>query len=573
MDRLFDDAWAGLPGPAVPDGPATPAGRGVLDHSFPVRVAALLRSRPIADLITGATRQEWPGGVYDLATLALAAIDLVVAHQGFEDETTYADAVEELERLARTAAPHRPRPEHLRVARYTVDGLLNRSGRAAPFTYRISDYTADDAGHRQRQIQFRLLVEREDPARGDVVLNATGDAINALVGGLEFEVEDEQVANEILLERQLARGAFVAAERAAVRARLLSVSLADGLATLIRATRRDLRSVIGDWATGVPKSLDAAREHIRGRLEVEHRLLVKVRELVLSEEPEVARASARIAALLEESRERHETLHATVIRARSVFLEEQDRQAFRPPAAAYLPDVRAEILTPLLGLPSATASVLGAGWLGDVAGPRPPRLVRLYRLVNDLWAVRENPPQPSGAPVEETVVGPDEPVLRPVAVQAARRAVETVGLPARLSALIVACLADPLVADPRDRRQAAEIAALSALWCSSPEESSPEAGRRTDLAARVLGPRAVADADGLRLALAGWDGDDLVVAPFEDALAGPVPQPVVDAPQLPLAVPQPVADAPQPPLAVPQPVSAVPQPPLAAESAEGVPTC
>lgn len=528
MDRLFGDEWLTPVGTSVPDVAHVSAGRGVLDRSFPVRVAALLRSRPIADLVAGASRQEWPSDTYDPATLALASIDLVIAHQGFEYETTYADVVAELERLARKAAPHRPAEEHRRVARYTVDGLLNRSGREAPFTYRISDYTADDAEHRQRQVQFRLLVEREDPARGDVVLNATGDAINALVGGLEFEVEDEQVANEILLERQLARGAFAAAERAAVRARLLSVSLADGLQNLIRATRRDLRTVLDDWAGSVPQSLDAAREHIRGRLEVEHRLLVKVRETVLSDDPEVSQASARIAALLEESRKRHETLHSTVIEARSVFLEEQDRQSFRPPASGYLPDVWTEILGPMLTLPTQTATVLGAGWLGDVSGPRPPRLPRLYRLVNDLWAVRETPVDVAVAAAEESLAAPEEPALRPAAVEAARRAVAAVGLPARLSALIAFCLTDPATATPEDRHQAAEVTALSALWCFSPEETADRPGARTDLAARVLGPRAVADADDLRLALPGWDGDDLVVAAYEDALADADPPPVTE---------------------------------------------
>ena len=46
---------------------------------------------------------------------------------------------------------------------------------------------------------------------------------------MEFDVEDEQVANEVLLERQLAKGAFDAAERAAARARRLSVALAENL--------------------------------------------------------------------------------------------------------------------------------------------------------------------------------------------------------------------------------------------------------------------------------------------------------------------------------------------------------
>ena len=34
------------------------------------------------------------------------------------------------------------------------------------------------------------------------MLRATADAINALIGGLDFDVEDEQVATEIILQRQ-----------------------------------------------------------------------------------------------------------------------------------------------------------------------------------------------------------------------------------------------------------------------------------------------------------------------------------------------------------------------------------
>ena len=98
-------------------------------------------------------------------------------------------------------------------------------------------------------MQFRLLVEREDPVRGDVVLNATGDAINALVGGLEFDVEDEQAANEFLLERQLARGAFESAEGGAHRARALSVRLASELTELLRPPAG---TCARSWTTGRP---------------------------------------------------------------------------------------------------------------------------------------------------------------------------------------------------------------------------------------------------------------------------------------------------------------------------------
>jgi hypothetical protein len=520
VDRLFEP-----PGSSKPSAPPATGDLSVFDRTFPARVAVLMRSRPIAEAIAAASRQDWPEATYDVATFALTAIDLVIAEQGFEEEATYEDVVGALTTLARRATPDRPPSEHRRVAEFTVGALLNRGEREAPFTYRISDFTGEAGTHRQRQVQFRLLIEREDPARGDVVLNATRDAINALVGGLEFDVEDEQVANEILLERQLAKGAFDAAERAAIRARLLSVSLAEDLTELIKNTRRDLRAVLREWATTVPERLEAARAHIAGRMEAEHRLLAKVRESLESDDQQVTAAAARIAGLLTECSRRHDGLHRQVITARSVFLEEQDRQAFRPPALGHLPDIGREILTPLLGLDTETALYVTDGWLSDVTGPRPPRLPRLYRLVYDLWAVREMPDDDRDGDDDDEPGDPDPPTIRPDIVDAARRVVTRTGLPARLSALLAEALTAPDLTSGQDRRRTAGILALAALWCFAPEQS--ESGPMSvDLTARILGPRAVADADDLRLALPGWAGDDLIIAPHADALATANPPPV-----------------------------------------------
>lgn len=521
MDELFD-----LPdGAAVRGAPAT-AELSVFERTFPARVAVLMRSRPITEAIVAANRQEWPAGSYDIATFALAAIDLVIAEQGFEEEATYDEVVNGLAGLARSSAPDRPGAEYRRVGEYTVDALLNRAEREAPFTYRISDFTDEARTHQRRQVQFRLLIEREDPTRGEVVLNATRDAINALVGGLEFDVEDEQVANEVLLERQLAKGAFDAAERAAVRARLLSVSLAENLQELIKNTRRDLRAVVQEWATVVPERLRAAREHIAARMEAEHRLLGKVRESLEVDDRQVTAAAARIAGLLGECSRRHDALHRQVITARSVFLEEQDRQSFRPPALGYLPDLGREILTPLLGLDSETALLVTDRWLSDITGPRPPRLPRLYRLVYDLWAVRDLTGEDRDLDEEDEAGDPDPPTIRPNIVEAARRVVARTGLPARLSALLADALTDPGVESIADRHRTAEILALAALWCFAPEEVDAERTASVDLTARILGPRAVADGDELKLDLPGWDGDDLIIAPHSEALATADPQPV-----------------------------------------------
>lgn len=505
--------------PNVSMSPIVPL-KGVLDPSFPSRVAVLMRSRPITDAASAAVRQDWPEYTYDVATLALAAIEMVIAQQGFETEVTYEEVRDGLTIIASRAAANRPFDEHARVAAYVLDALLNRGGREAPFTYRISDFT-EPGTHQQRQVQFRLLVEREDPVRGEVVLNATGDAINALVGGLEFDVEDEQAANEFLLERQLARGAFDAAEAAARKARVLSVRLASDLAELVKATRRDLRSVIDHWASSAPASLDESLDHIRGRIDVEHRLLGKVRETLTSDEPDVATASARIAALLDETQKRHEHLLRQVISARGVFLEEQDRQAFRPPMSLHLPDLTIEVFHPLLTVPTSVAEVITARWLSDVSGPSPLRLPRLHRLVNDLWNLRDaNPDRQADLDLDEAGE-PDPPVLRPAAIAAASRAVERVGLPARLSTLISTCLDDESAGE--HCYQAAEIVTLAVLWCFAPED--PDFAGGTDFASRLLGPRAVADTDGSTLAIPGWDGDDLIVAQTSDDLAAANPLP------------------------------------------------
>lgn len=534
MESLFD-----VPGqdPGADDGGAaasyaTVASQGVADPSFPARVAVLLRSRPLADAAAAGDRRDWPEHTYDVATFALAAIDLVISKQGFEEEATYGDVVAGLTALAARAGSDRPGEEHEDVAMFTLDALLNRSQREAEFAYRISDFTSASTGHRQREVRFRLLVEREDPVRGEVVLNATRDAINALIGGLEFDVEDEQVANEVLLERQLARGSFDSAERSAIRARMLSVSLAEGLTQLIKDTRRDIRDVLDVWATDLPKRLNDAREHIQTRLEAEHRLHAKISESLEAEDPNVAASAARIAALLIECQRRHESLHRQVIGARGVFLDEQNRQSFRPPLVGHLPDLRQDILLPVFGLDTETALTVLDGWIGDIGGARAPRLPRLGRLVHDLWAVRVIEPDDDGPEDEDDLADPEEPEITAEAIEAAQRAVTDVGLPARLSALIAAALTDPLTTTAEDRQQAAKLVTIAALWCypTEPVDDEGDTVGGGDLAARILGARAAADSDGLLLRLPGWDGDDLIIAPHNDALATASPDPVTSLP-------------------------------------------
>jgi hypothetical protein len=407
-----------------------------------------------------------------------------------------------------------------------VDALLNRQDHQAPFRYVTSDYSSPDDGHRQREVPFSLLVEHDHAARDENVLRATKDAINALIGGLDFDVEDEQVATELVLERQLARNAFDAALKSAERARLLSVGLAEELDRLIKQTRRDLRIVEEEWSTDVPDRLETARQHIRDRLNTERRLLAKVREAFASADTKLLAAALRIAQLLEECQHRHESLHQRVITARGVFLDEQERQAFRPPALITVPDPQQQILLPTLELDRSNASALTERFLIDMWGPQVPRLPRLYRLVNDLWSRHPRPGADDRGEENPELADPPAPLLRPEIIGVAVRAVENVGLPARLSTLIAACYEDAHAPSRDFREQGAEVLNLAVLWAFSPEDADDDGGRiADDLMVRILGQRTAVDTDSTPLQLLGWDGDDVIVAPDSDALATADPAP------------------------------------------------
>jgi hypothetical protein len=500
-----------------------PGGLSVHEASFPPRVAAFLRYSPVIEAAQAARRRGWADGVYDTVTLALTAIDLVVSRQGFEEEATRADVVSALSGLAALAAPERTPEEHADVARFVIDFLLNRQAHHAKFQYLTSDYSGPERQHQRREVPFSLLEERDDAARDENVLRATADAINALIGGLNFDVEDEQVATELVLERQLQRNAFDSAVASAERARLLSLSLSDELDRLIKQTRRDLRMVEGEWASEVPGQLDGARDHIRDRLRAERALLGKVHEAIASGDPRLLAAARRIADLLTECQHRHEDLHRRVIDARGVFLEEQERQSFRPPASITLPDPHWQVLVPALELSQEHAIDLTEQFVTDMWGPVAPRLPRLYRLVNDLWQQRDKS-VPEGRDEEEPELSDSPlPLIREEFIAVAIRAVRAVGLPARLSQLLAACETDAQIAEP-GRRSGAEVLNLAVLWAFSPEEADDEGGLIAgDLVGRILGPRAAVDGDGTSLALAGWEGDDVIVAPDSDSLASVLP--------------------------------------------------
>jgi hypothetical protein len=497
-------------------------GRAVFDASFGDRVRVLLRARPVADAADNAGRQAWGEQGYDVVALSLAAIDAVIARQGFEQEVTYDETVLGLAGLAASSGPDRLHEEHLAVAGYVVDALLNRREREAPFSYAVSAFGREQDGtvrHKRGVVEFRLLTEHEDHRRGVNVLRASADAINALVGGLEFDVEDEQSAVELMLTRQLERGAFGQAEKAAERSRLLSVRYADELRTVLADTTRDIRTVFSQWAEQVPAQLERSRAHVEERLEGEARLLEHVRGALDAPdvEPEVAATAARIARLLEECRQRHTELHGRLVTARTTFLDEQTRQSFRPIGGLRNPDINDGVFLPLLTMAADDAAGPAETFAVLLAGIQSPKLVRFADLVDDLLAPRrearaEEPPEP-----DEELGDPDPPAVPPEVLAAAAAIVDAVELPARLSDLLLA-VREATLPDGIDCDAVERLVVLAALWNYAPE-TMQDVSLAVDAATHVLGTTAAVDADGAQIGLPGWSGDDLIVAQDEHSLA------------------------------------------------------
>jgi hypothetical protein len=493
-------------------------GRAVFDAAFGERVRALLRTRPLSGADNG--RHPWAEQRYDLPTLALAAIDAIIARQGFDDEVTYDQAAAALVTLAGASHPQRPGEEHEQVAAHVLDTLLNRREREAPFRYRVSDFarSAESITHRAVTMEFRLVTEHEDLARDAVVLRASTDAINALVGGLEFDVEDEQAANDLMLSRQLERGAFGQAERAAERNRGLSVRYAEEVRTLLADTVRDIRVVADRWSAEVPAMLTRNRGHIAERLSSEQKLLEHVRTALdnADGDADVGAAAGRIATLLEECRQRHTELHGRLVTARTTFLEEQTRQSFRPVGTMGNPDVGDGVLMELLTSPRKLAQEPAEVFAQLTAGPQTPKLLRLGDLLEDLLAARREPaPEVPDAHIED-IGEEDPPAVSPAVLDAAAGIVRGAGLPARLSSLLLqargAALPDDIDGDAVER-----LIVLAVLWTYAPEAVSDTAAA-VDAATAVLGPGALVDTDGAPLDLPGWSGDDLLVATSEAGL-------------------------------------------------------
>lgn len=339
------------------------------------RMRVLLHTFPLHDLRRNDTLRDSELRHYDALALALCAFDLIIDRTGIDDRVGRAEVAHTLEPLLRAMDQAEGVPEDARRHGAMVDLVLARlrndlDGRR-PFTAIYNDFDGD--GAKERRLEFRLLADAHHPA-GGTVLRLSNEAINLYLNALELDIEDAQAATEAIVQSQLARGRFDEAVHSARQARWQSTRFREKVLGVLKETRRDVERV--DWRVAVPTLLGEALTHVQARLDVERAILSVTDERldVLPLGDERSRAVAQVAELIRMCQMTHAELHAELMRARNVFLDTQARQEFVPTATRLLPDLRNDVLSPLLALPCSEAlritDVLFPAFFGAASPPQ-----------------------------------------------------------------------------------------------------------------------------------------------------------------------------------------------------------
>lgn len=310
---------------------------------------------------------------YDLQELALAAIELIVDAMTFEGGATSTEVLEALTPLTAAQQWGRPDDEHRRVAEAVVETLT------APHSGAYGDYRGEDYVRRRYDVQ---LIREEEGAEG-IHLRATDEAINAIVGALDVDVESAQHAAEEMLRNLVSRGRLDAAVQVANDARRRSIQYAEKIRQLLSLTQRNVGAV--DWAEAAPRLVREALDHLGERLQLE-RLISRNLEERRAEAGDDASATdrarvAKLIVLLEDCTRRHTFLQGRVMEAHETFLREQERQSFMPFASLRLFDPDEELLRPVLAASLGDIADSVSRYFTGSAGLAPVRLVRLAHLL------------------------------------------------------------------------------------------------------------------------------------------------------------------------------------------------
>ncbi|MFE6744031.1 hypothetical protein [Streptomyces tubercidicus] len=371
------------PGAAAPqlNGPQRPAPGPAADEGLARRLRALACTAPLHDLDVRKANLAGEYGIYAMAEVALAVIDLVTLNMDFDTGADHEEIVAKVLPRVAAQAPRRPAGEHERVARWVLENLINVGSVDRGFRAVYGTFTTEGE-YVRRDYDFKLI-EEVPGAGGSVYLRATDEAVNVLVGALDTDVTSAQIAAEVKLEVLINRGRLADAQLAAEQARYRTVQYAETLRRTLDATRRNVRAV--DWLQTVPDMITEALDHVADRYRHENAILTNIRKARdETEEPEHKRRAAELVDIVKDCIRRHTQLQSRLLEAGPLFRAEQDRQAFATPVARSGLDLYGQLVAPLLPLPAEQAIRVTDAFFAKGTGLRTPTAARIGDLVEML---------------------------------------------------------------------------------------------------------------------------------------------------------------------------------------------
>jgi len=366
------------------------------------RQRVLLHAQPILAMRQSWTARDDQSAAYDPLCLSMKLFEVVIDQSGLGNEVgrqAVTDALCPLLAALDEAASLAPDGDrHGRVVARLLDGLMNEAHRGHSFTVDYSEFDEAGQAHR-RTFAFKLLKEVHGYT-GEIALQLSSEAINLFLNALDLDIESEQIANEAVVEYQLARGKYDKARASAENARGQSLRYEDKIQRIIAQTKRDIRQV--KWREEVHDILVEALEHIGMRLRTEENIIRSATGKLdsLDETHDRREPIADIVRLMKECRFRHLNLNKLLMATRGEFLEQQVRQCFHDVSVLEAVNLRDDVLGPLLELPSDQVG----GYLQEsshtLLGPRVPAVLSLTDLIR--WQLQpKRPLNRSDVPTED----------------------------------------------------------------------------------------------------------------------------------------------------------------------------
>ena len=343
------------------------------DPSRANRVRALICTEPLHDLQANRGRRGRLFAALDCYDIALATIDFVVDHMGFDSGAEPGAVLEFITAEIARQAPS-SKPDALSDAAVAINETLIRPQRGS----------YQDAGDpTRRPFDFQLL--REEPSPEGVRVAATNEAINVLVGALDTDVASAHSAADAKVASLVNRKRFNEAELAAREARIRSIQYTAEVRRIIADTKLDVRRA--GWGDKVPDRLNEIVDVLTERMHAESKMLEAMRSTRdNAETASHSQVAARLVAVVEECFDRHRELHNRVMEATETFFVEQERQGFRSDLSLRAIDPFDQLLAPIFaGTIAQTQDALecfaSLSW-----GVVPPKVASLEQLLERLLA-------------------------------------------------------------------------------------------------------------------------------------------------------------------------------------------